>query len=129
MANINTVTLAGNLTRDPEQRYAPTGTAVTRFGLAINHRSTQGKDVKEETCFIDVTVFGPQAEAVSTHLAKGSQVLVEGRLRFQTWEDKAGQRHSKHEIVAHRVHFLGARRAERPGAETEAGALDEDIPF
>lgn len=87
MANINTVTLAGNLTRDPEQRYAPNGTAVTRFGLAMNHRYSQGKDLKEETCFVDVTVFGPQAEAVSTHLAKGSQVLVEGRLRFQTWEE------------------------------------------
>ena len=129
MANINNVTLAGNLTKAPEQRYAPNGTAVTRFGLAINHRSSQGKDLKEETCFIDVTVFGPQAEAVSTHLAKGSQVLVEGRLRFATWEDKTGQKHSKHDVVAHRVHFLGARRADRPGPEAEAGEGDADIPF
>jgi len=101
MAHINHLILSGHLTRDPERRVTATGTTVARFGLAINHRyRPQDGEVKEETCFVDVIAFGRQADTLSAALTKGSPVLVEGRLRFATWEDQAGQRHSKHEVLA-----------------------------
>ena len=122
MANLNKVMLLGNLTRDPDLRYAPQGTAVARLGLAVNHRYGQGEAVKEETMFIDVVVFGRQAEAAGEHLAKGRPVLIEGRLKLQNWEDKEGRRHAKHEVVADRIQFLGAR-----SREDSAAAEDEDV--
>ena len=125
MANLNKVMLLGNLTRDPERRYAPQGTAVARLGLAVNHRYGQGETVREETLFIDVVVFGRQAEAASEHLAKGHPILVEGRLKLQNWEDKEGRKHSKHEVLADRIQFLGARSRE----DSAAPAEEEDIPF
>ncbi|MGE3538642.1 MAG: single-stranded DNA-binding protein [Candidatus Tectimicrobiota bacterium] len=130
MAHINQLILSGHLTHDPERRVTATGMTVARFGLAINHRyRPQGGEVKEETCFVDVIAFGRQAETLSAALSKGSPVLVEGRLRFATWEDQAGQRHSKHEVLARRVHFLGTRPTARPGAEDDPGDLDDAIPF
>ena len=130
MAHINQLILSGHLTHDPERRVTATGTTVARFGLAINHRyRPQGGEVKEETCFVDVIAFGRQADTVYEALTKGSPVLVEGRLRFATWEDQAGQRHSKHEVLARRVHLLGTRQTERPSPEDDPGDLDETIPF
>src|SRR5215467_6662392 len=109
MASYNHITLVGNLTRDPEMRYTSGGTPVCKLGLATNHKY---KD-REEACFLDVTVFGAQGEAVSQHLHKGSQCLVDGRLAQETWESQDGQKRSKHVVIAERVVFLD-RRSDTP---------------
>lgn len=138
MANLNRIILAGKLTRDPELRYAGSGTAVCGFGLAVN----SGTRDKEEVLFIDITAFGKQAETASEYLTKGRSVLIEGRLQFRTWEDKEGQKRSKHAVIADRIQFLDRResgsgeaaapaRNGRP-ASTEDFAPpldDDDIPF
>ena len=134
MATFNKIILVGHLSRDPEVRSTSTGTAMATFGLATNHRYKAGETWDEEVCFLDVVVFGRQAEPVGDHLHKGSQALIEGRLRQRTWETPDGQQRRKHEVVADRVHFLGLRPQ---GGETEMppgvpDALvdpDEDIPF
>ena len=107
MANYNRVILVGNLTKDPEIRYIPSGTAVGDFSMAIN-RKYKGSDgnVQEETCFVDITVWGRQAETCGEYLRKGSSVLVEGRLKLDRWE-KDGQKHSRLSVVADRTQFLG----------------------
>ena len=106
MASFNRIILLGNLTRDPELRYTPGGAPVTSFGLASNRRFRQGDAWQEEVCFIDVVVFGRQAEATAAYLIKGRMVVVEGRLRWRSWESEMGQRRSKHEVIAERVEFL-----------------------
>ena len=126
----NKIIVVGHLSREPELRYTPTGTAVTTFAVATNHRYKSGDAVQEETCFLDVVVFGRQAETVSDYLHKGHQALVDGRLRHHTWETPDGQKRSKHEIVAERVQFLGTRAPGTqapltPGA-TDAEAADEE---
>ena len=112
MVSVNSVILAGNLTRDPEVRYTPQGTAVARLGLAINQvYKTKDGERKEEVCFIDVEVWARQAETCGEYLKKGSSILVEGILKLDTWSDKeTGQKRSKHKIRARRVQFLS-----RPG--------------
>ena len=107
MANYNRVILVGNLTKDPEIRYIPSGTAVGDFSMAIN-RKYKGSDgsMQEETCFVDITVWGRQAETCGEYLHKGSSVLVEGRLKLDRWE-KDGQKHSRLSVVADRTQFLG----------------------
>ena len=105
MASFNRVTLLGNLTRDPELRYTATGAAIANFGLAINRKYKSGEEWKEETCFVDVSVWGSIGESCAENLKKGSQVLVDGRLNQQTWESD-GQKRSKHEVVAISVQFL-----------------------
>lgn len=105
----NKVILIGNLTRDPELRYTPNGKAVSTVGLAINSRFKSGEESKEETLFIDVVVWGKQAETVSQYLSKGRQVLVEGRLQERRWEQD-GQQRRKTEVVAENVRFLGSKR-------------------
>ena len=107
MANLNKVLLMGNLTRDPELRYTPSGTAVCKLGLAINrrYRDRSSGDWKEETCFVDVTVWGKTGENCGQYLAKGRPVLVEGRLKFSSWESE-GQKRSKLEVVADNVQFI-----------------------
>jgi single-strand DNA-binding protein len=102
----NKVIMVGNLTRDPELRYTPQGTAVATLRLAINSRFRSGEEFKEETLFIDTVVWGKQAETSSQYLSKGRQVLVEGRLQERQWESD-GQKKSKMEIVANTVRFLG----------------------
>src|SRR5215471_20315460 len=92
MASLNSIYLLGNLTRDPELRYAPTGTAVARFGLAVNGRARQQEDGKEDVCFVDVVAFGRLAETVSTYLRKGRAALIEGRLQWHSWETTNGQK-------------------------------------
>ena len=86
--SLNSVFLRGNLTRDPEKRFLPSGTAVVNFGLAVNRRYKSGDDWKEDTCFVDIVVFGKQGEWSEEQLVKGSPVLVEGRLAFNSWESK-----------------------------------------
>ena len=106
---MNKVFLLGNLTRDPELRYAQNGTAVAHLALAVNHRYRQNDTDKEETMFIDVVAFGRQGETASEYLKKGRPVLIEGRLKWQSWDDKEGRKHTKHEVVAERIQFLGTR--------------------
>lgn len=109
MASYNRVILVGNLTRDPELRYIPSGMAVTDVGLAVNdRRKTATGDWVDEVTFVDVTVWGRQAETVSEYLTKGSPVLFEGRLKLETWE-KDGQKHSKLKVVCERMQMLGGR--------------------
>ena len=123
MATFNKIILVGHLSRDPEVRYTATGTAMATFGLATNHRYKAVETWHEEVCFLDVVVFGRQAEPVGDHLHKGSQALIEGRLRQRTWETPDGQQRRKHEVVADRVHFLGTRPQ---GAEAEIPPIDPD---
>lgn len=112
MASFNKVILLGNLTRDPELRYTPNGTPVATFGLATNRRSGQGDERKEEVCFVDVVVFGREAETASEYLSKGRQALIEGRLQWRSWEGQDGQKRNKHEVVAERIQFMARGRDE-----------------
>ena len=111
MANFKKVMLMGNLTRDPEIRYTPKGTAVAEIGLAINrYFSGESGDKREETTFVDVTLWGRTAEIASEYLKKGRPVFIEGRLQLDTWEDKqSGQKRSKLRVVAEGMQLLGSR--------------------
>jgi single-strand DNA-binding protein len=112
MANLNRVLLIGNLTRDPELRYTPKGTAVTEIGLAVN-RIYSGEDgeKKEETTFVDVTLWARQAEIAGQYLRKGRPVFIEGRLQLDTWDDKqTGQKRSRLRVVAENLQLLGSRQ-------------------
>ncbi|HWD20841.1 MAG TPA: single-stranded DNA-binding protein [Verrucomicrobiae bacterium] len=117
MANFNKVVLVGNLTRDPELRYTPKGTAVAKIGLAINRNWTsETGEKKEEVTFVDVDIFGRTAENVSQYMRKGRPILVEGRLRLDTWDDKAtGQKRSRLGVVAETVQFLGGPAGSESG--------------
>ncbi len=108
MANLNKVMLLGNLTRDPEVRYTPKGTAVGDLGLAVNRRVSDGNgNWSDEVTFVDVTVWGTNAENAQKYLTKGRGVFIEGRLQMDTWEDKAsGQKRSKLKVVAEVLQFL-----------------------
>ncbi len=130
MASLNKVFLAGNLTRNPELRYTNSGSAVCELGLAVNRRWVTNGEQKEETCFLDIDVWGKQAESCSRYLQKGSPALVEGRLRMNQWQDRdTGQNRSKIVVVAERVQFLGrppsregfSQEASSPGGEGPAG--------
>lgn len=133
--NINRVILAGNLTRDPDVRYLPSGTPVTSFRLAVNRRFKGKSGDVDETCFIDVKVYGKQAESCGEFLSKGRNVLVEGYLRLEQWDSEGGKR-SKHVVVADRVQFLGFVK-EKEEEEVVAPDVsdvpveddDEDFPF
>ncbi|MBA3650562.1 MAG: single-stranded DNA-binding protein [Chthoniobacterales bacterium] len=111
MANLNKVLLMGNLTRDPEVRYTPKGTAVAELGIAVNRvYSGENGEKREEVTFVDVTVWGRTAENVGEYLKKGRPVFVEGRLQLDSWEDKqSGQKRNKLKVVADNVQFLGSR--------------------
>jgi single-strand DNA-binding protein len=109
MANLNKVMLIGNLTRDPELRYTPKGTAVAELGMAIGRVWTNDQGQRqEETTFIDVTLWGRQAELAQQYLSKGRSVYIEGRLKMDTWEDKtSGQKRSKLKVVGEVMQFIG----------------------
>ena len=135
MASLNRVILAGNLTKDPEVRYTPSGTAVGDLRLALNERFKQGDEWVDRPVYLDVTVWARQAETCAEFLRKGSPVLVEGRLQRDEWEDKEGNKRSKVKVVAERVQFLGAPRSGEsksapsgePAREQEA-AMEEPPP-
>jgi single-strand DNA-binding protein len=153
MASFNKVILAGNLTRDPELRYTPKGTAVARLGIACNRKwKSETGEMKEEVTFVDVDAFGKTAETIGQYLKKGRPILIEGRLRYDTWEDKqSGQKKSKLSVVLENFQFLdsgggrgeGAAEAPRPRAAAAAGAApaaaepadsdgppeSDDVPF
>jgi single-strand DNA-binding protein len=109
MASFNRVILLGNLTRDVEIKYTPSGLAVTEVGLAVSdRRKNQAGEWIEETVFVDVTLWGRQAEVASEYLSKGSPILVEGRLKLDTWETD-GQKRSKLRVVGERMQMVGSR--------------------
>jgi single-strand DNA-binding protein len=155
MANFNKVLLMGNLTRDPEVRYTPKGTAIATIGLAVNRNwTTETGEKKEEVTFVDVDVWGRQAETIGQYMSKGRPIFIEGRLKLDQWDDKeSGQKRSKLKIVCESFQFLGSpkgtgevsdqpppsanrpQRSNRPApsapAAEEAPASDSDdnIPF
>ena len=111
MASFNKVLLMGNLTRKPELRYTPSGMPVCEFTIAVNRRFTQGGETKEDTCFVDITVWDRQADNCNRYLDKGSSVFIEGRLQLDRWVDKNDQKQrSRLRVVAENVQFVGARR-------------------
>ncbi|MEK7415936.1 MAG: single-stranded DNA-binding protein [Planctomycetota bacterium] len=121
--NLNHVTLAGNLTRDPEMRQVGADKAVVNFGLAVNRRwrNAAGEQVEEAT-FVDVEAWGRIAEVIGQYLKKGSPAYIDGRLKLDTWEDKAGQKRSRLKIVAEQVQFLGTRAAAEGETSTESAS-------
>jgi single-strand DNA-binding protein len=151
MASFNKVIMLGNLTRDPELRFTPSGTPVASFGLAINtpragQNGTErvGQDSpserRDEVCFVDIVAFGRQAETASEYLSKGRAALIEGRLQWRSWDGQDGQKRSKHEVLADRIQFMPRGREEgmerpspgpsRAGEESDRPPLKEDdIPF
>lgn len=137
MANLNKVFLIGNLTRDPELRYIPSGTAVASFGLATNrtYKSSSGEK-KQETCFVRVVVWGRTAEVCGEYLSKGSPVFVEGRLQYRAWDSPNGEKRNTLEVRAERIQFIGSKTEKAGGAqagqahpeEVEDINLDSEMP-
>ena len=123
MANFNKVILAGNLTRDPELRYTPKGTAIAKIGLAINRSwKTETGETREEVTFVDIDAFGKQAELIGQYFKKGKPILMEGRLKLDTWDDKqSGQKRSKLKVVGEGLQLLGGR----PGGGGGGGGDEE----
>jgi len=126
MASFNKVILLGNLTRDPEVRYTPKGTAVTELGMAVNRVYTaENGEKREETTFVDVTLWGRTAEIAGEYLKKGRPVFIEGRLQLDTWDDKtSGQKRSKLKVVGEGLQLIGSR----PGGGGGGGSGDEEGP-
>ncbi len=124
----NKVILIGNLTRDPELRYTPQGTSVCNFGLAVNRKYKQGDEMKEEVTFINIVVFGKQADTCGQYLNKGSSALIEGRLQERRWETEDGQKRSKHEVVAQSVRFLSRKQAASGFEPNSGGGRDFGPP-
>jgi single-strand DNA-binding protein len=121
MASFNLVVLVGNLTRDPELRYLPSGMAVSDIGLAVNDRIKRNDQWVDEPVFVDITLWGRTAEVANEYLSKGSSVLIEGRLKLDRWE-KEGQKHSKLKVVGEKMQMLGSREGARGGRRpTESG--------
>jgi single-strand DNA-binding protein len=131
MANLNRVLLIGNLTRDPEVRYTPKGTAVTDLAIAVNRIYTgEDGERKEEVTYVDITVWGRQAENAGQYLHKGRPVFVEGRLQLDTWDDKqTGQKRSRLRVVADNIQFLGSRgEAEGSAGSSAPGPARRPAP-
>lgn len=154
MAGYNKVILIGNLTRDPELRYTPKGVAIAKIGLAVNRswRDAASGETKEEVTFVDIDAFGKQAETLGQYMKKGSPLMVEGRLRLDTWDDKqTNQKRSKLGVVLESFQFLDSRGSREggnpdaprsrptpssppsaPAPTTEGGEgppEDDDVPF
>lgn len=105
----NKVILVGNLTREIELRYTPSGVAVASTGMAINRRYTQNGEKKDEVCFVDITFFNRSAEIANQYLKKGSKILVDGRLKLDNWVDNSGAKRSKHSVVVESMQMLDSR--------------------
>jgi len=158
MANFNKVYLMGNLTRDPEMRVTPKGTAICQFGLAISRSwKDESGHTREETAFVDIEAWGKQGEVISKYCTKGRPLFVEGRLKFDQWEDKtSGQKRSKLKVVLENFQFIGNRgdgaqgapgaspgepseftpgdappasRSPSKGPSVSKDTVDEDVPF
>jgi len=139
--SFNKVILMGNMTRDVEVRFTPNGTAVTDIGLAVNEkRKNAAGDLIEETTFVDVTLWGRNAEVAGEYLSKGSPILVEGRLKLDQWETDDGERRQKLKVVCDRMQMVGSKRDSNGGgngggkpaqqASTGGGdGGDDEVPF
>lgn len=143
-ASVNKVMLIGNLTRDPEIKYTPKGSAIAEIGLAINRNyTTDGGEKREEVTFVDVTLWGRIAEVAGEYCKKGDPLFVEGRLQLDQWDDKAtGQKRSKLKVVGEAIQLLGQKRSGEQGDTSSAPpkrkieadpdldkAADDDIPY
>ncbi|MDQ8203655.1 single-stranded DNA-binding protein [Pelagicoccus sp. SDUM812003] len=150
MANFNRVILLGNLTRDPELRTTPRGTAVCQFGMAVNrtYRTSDSGETQEETTFVDLEAWGKQAEIISKYVTKGNPLFVEGRLKFDSWESKEGEKRSKLKVIVENMQLMGGRSggeggqssgsyapAQRSNAPSSSNKpapsddIEEDVPF
>ena len=157
MASYNRVILMGNLTRDPELKFLPSGTSVANFGIAMNERYTdrQTGEQKDSPCFVDVEAWGRQAEIVNEYLTKGSPIFIEGSLKFESWETEDGTKRNRLRVRAFRIQLIGGRRDEdgtgggytdaqpaaapagpssyqeapAPEASSPSSATEDDIPF
>lgn len=134
MSSFNRVILMGNLTRDPELKYTASGTAICNIGLAVNRKYKSGEGLKDDTCFVDITVWDKQGENCNQYLTKGSGVLIEGRLNFNTWTSQDGSKRSKLDVVAENVQFLpksGERKEniQKGGYDEGMSVSDGEIPF
>lgn len=139
MASLNKILLIGNLTKDPELRYTPNGTAVTNLRIAVNRRfKDRTGGLKEDTCFVTVTAWDKQAEICNQYLQKGRQIFVEGILQSRSWETTDKQKRSTIDVRAERIQFLGGPKGgdgasdaapEAPAAKTSSGQADaqEDV--
>jgi len=133
MASFNKVILLGNLTRDPQLKYLPSQTAVAEFGIACNRKfkSAAGED-REEVTFVDITAFGKQAELINQYFTKGKPIFIEGRLKFDSWEDKqGGGKRSKLTVVLEGFQFIGGRDGGGGGggrSQGYEGGADEGGP-
>ena len=123
MANVNRVILIGNLTRDPQLKYLPSQMAVAEFGLAINHKyKTASGEAREDVCFVDCTAFGKTGELINQYCQKGKPLYIEGRLKYDTWEDKnGGGKRSKHVVIVENFQFLGGREQGAGGGPDGGG--------
>lgn len=128
MPNYNKVILIGHLTRDPEMRYTPKGAAIAQIGIATTRKwKSENYEEKEETCFADVTFFGKQAETVGQYMKKGAPMMIEGRLRTESWDDKqTGAKRSKLSIVGEGFQFLANK--DRAEAHRGGNGPDSDTP-
>jgi single-strand DNA-binding protein len=123
MANLNKVLLIGRLTRDPELRYMPSGTAVAELGLAVNREyKDQSGEKKEVTCFVDLVAYGRRGEVLHEYMKKGQQLFVEGRLDFDTWESKQGEKRSRHRVFVENFQFLGGGQGQGSGGGQGQGS-------
>ena len=127
MANFNKVYLIGNLTRDPELRVTPKGTAICQFGMAVNRQfKDESGAMRDDTTFVDIEAWGKQGETISKFCTKGKPLFVEGRLKFDQWEDKtSGQKRSKLKVVLEGFQFLGTGTGPRDGAAGSGGEFDQ----
>lgn len=127
MADLNKVMLIGNLTRDPEVRHTPKGTAVGDLSMAINQNyKAQDGQLREEVCYVDVVAWGRQAETCKEYLTKGSPIFVEGRLQLDQWETKEGEKRSRLRVRAERIQFLG--RGKQAGGSSSSSSASHDSP-
>ena len=151
MPNFNKVLLMGNLTREPELRVTPKGTSVCQFGMAVNRVfSVEGGEKQEETTFVDVEAWGRQAEVISKYVTKGNPLFIEGRLKFDSWESKTGEKRSKLKVVVENMQLMGGRSGDAQGGGARPAAaspeshapqqrsqapapasddIEEDVPF
>lgn len=141
MSNYNKVILMGNLTRDVELRHTQGGTALAKFGMAINRRWTVDGETKESVCFVDLTAWGKQAEILAEHTRKGMPLFIEGRLEYSSWDGDDGKKKSKLDVVVENFQFVSGRASDasaprRERASKAAETLrdreqrqDEDVPF
>lgn len=133
MPSFNRVVLAGHLTRDPQLKHLPGDKTVTEFGIAMNRKwKSAGGEQREEVTFVDCSAFDKRGEVIAEHFTKGKPILVEGRLKFDSWEDKQGGKRSKLTVVVDNFSFLGDGQGAKAPATVAAGASladEKDIPF